>query len=75
MKKRRKRKTPCGVCGRTDYVDIRGRCCDRCASGKGGSVARKKGHKGHTTKPRAHKGHARRGRAKRSKRTGRFVKR
>ncbi len=34
----------------------------------------RKGHKGHTTKPRARKGHSRKG-LKRSKRTGRFVKR
>jgi len=28
MKKTKKK--PCGVCGRTDYVDIRGALCDRC---------------------------------------------
>lgn len=26
----KQKKVPCGVCGRTDYNDIRGRCCDRC---------------------------------------------
>lgn len=24
-------KMPCGKCGKTDYNDIRGRCCDKCA--------------------------------------------
>lgn len=31
-------KPPCGKCGRTDYVDIRGRLCDRCAFKKGKSL-------------------------------------
>lgn len=32
-------KPPCGKCGRTDYVDIRGRLCDRCAfPGKSGKI-------------------------------------
>lgn len=31
-------KPPCGKCGRTDYVDIRGKCCDRCAFKKGKSL-------------------------------------
>ncbi len=28
--KAKKKKPACGVCGRTDYADIRGKCCDKC---------------------------------------------
>lgn len=29
-----KKKEPCGACGKSDYNDIRGKCCDKCAFDK-----------------------------------------